>query len=214
MNEPIDEKTCFGIVLLAAGSSRRMGTINKLLTTLPSGPQESILKLCAKQALNSIVYNNIPGYLTVVSGHAHSNVQKELDSLSLECVYNPDADSGMTSSLKVGLHNLQEKTDSTNRYLDFIIVCLADMPHVEPETIAQLINARLSDKTRDFIIPVFNNRQGNPVLIGHTFFDAMNDLTGDVGARNLIRKNPLSTFELVVSDSGVLRDYDLPSDFA
>jgi molybdenum cofactor cytidylyltransferase len=212
MNRCIDVKTGFGIILLAAGSSRRMGSINKLLARLPQGPQESILKLSAKQASSSIVHSKLPGYLTVVSGHAHNDVQTELDSLSVKCVYNPDADSGMASSLQVGLLNLQEQTDLANTQLDFIIVCLGDMPHIQSETIAKLINARQSDKTRDFIVPVFEGQRGHPVLIGHAFFAAMNELTGDVGARKLIKKNPKSTFEIIVSDAGVLKDYDLPAD--
>jgi molybdenum cofactor cytidylyltransferase len=132
----------------------------------------------------------------------------------VECGYNPDADSGMASSLQIGVQHLQEKTDSANRHLDFIIVCLADMPHVKAATISLLINARQSDNTRDFIVPVFDGQRGNPVLIGHSVFKAIKNVTGDVGARSLIQKNPELTFEIAVSDPGVLKDYDLPSDFA
>jgi len=213
MDQRIVARTCYGIVLLAAGSSTRMGSTNKLLAVLPQGPQESILRLSVKQALAGIAYDSLAGYLTVVTGHAHSDVQTEIDSLAVECVYNPDAHSGMASSLKVGLQRLREIAELANRQLGFIIVCLADMPQVKPETIFQLIDARLDDNKRDFIVPVFEGQRGNPVLIGHAFFNAIKELTGDTGARKLIQKNPDSTYELIVSDSAILKDYDQPSDF-
>jgi molybdenum cofactor cytidylyltransferase len=191
-----------------------MGATNKLLTALPGGTKESILLLSAKRALCNIVHSSLPGYLSVVTGHAQSDVQSELKALSIECDYNPESDSGMASSLKIGLQSLCKQAGFSNKHLDFVIVCLADMPHIQSETIAQIINARLGDTNRHFIVPVFNNQRGNPVLIAHPYFEAINHLSGDVGARNLIQDNPESTYELAVSDSGVLKDYDLPSDFA
>jgi len=208
-----DAKACYGVIILAAGSSKRMGSTNKLLAVLPDGPRESILKSSTKHALSAIEHDKCPGYLMVVTGHAHADVQKELSSLFVECVYNSDAGSGMASSLQVGLEHLQQKANQENKHLDFIVVCLGDMPHVQPETIVQLIDARLDDTQRDFIVPVTNGQRGNPVLIGHPFFDKINELTGDVGARRLIQKNPAATYELVVSDSAILKDYDVPSDF-
>ena len=206
---------CYGIILMAAGSSTRMGATNKLLTALPTGPTESLLLLSAKQALHNLNHGNhggLSGFLSVVAGHAHSDVQRELNTLSIDCDYNSDFESGMASSLQVGLQSLCKQARFANKHLDFII-CLADMPHVHSGTIAQMINAKLDDTYLDFIVPVFNDQRGNPVLIGHAFFDAINQLSGDVGARKLIQENLVSTFELVVSDSGVLKDYDLPSDF-
>jgi molybdenum cofactor cytidylyltransferase len=214
MKSPVDENSCYGIILLAAGSSRRMGATNKLLTALPTGHREPLLLISAKQALHNLNHGGLKGYLSVVTGYAHSDAQRELRTLSVECDYNPAFESGMASSLKVGLQSLCKQAGMSNKHLDFIIVCLADMPHVRSETIAQIINARLGDANRHFIAPVFNDQRGNPVLIGHAFFDAINQLCGDLGARKLIQENPFSTFELVVSDSGVLKDYDLPSDFA
>ncbi|MDB4222639.1 nucleotidyltransferase family protein [Granulosicoccus sp.] len=216
MKPRANENSCYGIILLAAGSSRRMGATNKLLTALPIGPSESLLLRSAKQVLHNLnrgYHDGLQGYLSVVTGYAHCDVQRELNPLSVECDYNPCSESGMASSLQVGLQSLCKQAGFANKHLDFIIVCLADMPHVRSETIAQIINARLRDTNRDFIVPVFNDQRGNPVLIGHAFFDAMKQLSGDVGARKLIQENPVSTFELRVSDPGVLKDYDLPSDF-
>lgn len=213
MNLRSDKKGCYGIVVLAAGSSKRMGSINKLLAVRAQGPQESILKTSTKQALSSLDNHLLLGFLSVVSGFASADVLAELDSLSVECVFNPNAESGMASSLQVGLEHLQMQANSMSRYLDFIIVCLGDMPDVKPETFNLLIEARLRDSARDFIVPVFNGIRGNPVLIGHTFFDALKMVTGDVGARKIMQKHPESTFELLVADPGVLKDYDRPTDF-
>lgn len=191
-----------------------MGTINKLLAVLPQDPTQSILKLSAKQALSSITNSSLPAYMTIVSGHAHTDVQKELESLPVKCVYNPLAESGISSSIQTGLHCLLQQSLSDNKYLDFIIVCLADMPHVQSATISQLANTRTNNTAHEFIVPVFLGQRGNPVLIGHAFFDAINTLTGDVGARRLIQQHPESTLELVVADAGVIKDYDVPSDLS
>jgi molybdenum cofactor cytidylyltransferase len=213
MNLADDTKACYGIILLAAGSSQRMGATNKLLAALPSEPSHSLLRSSAKNALVSIERGKLIGHLVVSTGHAHEEVQTEITSLNIDYVFNPEAASGMASSIKVGLTYLQKKAESERQNLDFIIVCLADMPHVQPETIMQLINARLNDKKRCFIIPAYKNQRGNPVLVGHEFFEAMYQLTGDTGARQLIRDNPASIYELSVTDAGVLKDYDKPSDF-
>jgi len=202
----------FGIILLAAGSSKRMGTQNKLLIPV-SGFNEPILVCSSKEALDATRENGSPEQLVVVLGFEHQQLVPLLDKYLPHIVFNSDFDSGMSGSIRLGLSYVKRSFSDTDNPIDFIIVALADMPHVRTSTYSQLIQAYKDSSDNGFIIPCYKNQRGNPVLISRDWFDAIDLLEGDLGARQLIANNPRAVLEVPVEDPGILRDYDYPSDF-
>jgi molybdenum cofactor cytidylyltransferase len=57
---------------------------------------------------------------------------------------------------------------------------------------------------------VFEGRRGNPVAFGALHLPALLALTGEHGARSLLKSS--SVVEVAVSDPGILRDIDTPND--
>jgi len=62
------------------------------------------------------------------------------------------------------------------------------------------------------VIPVNGGRRGNPVLFDRSVFQELEGISGDVGAKTVVKENAAKVLEVEVDDEGVLRDIDTPSD--
>ena len=60
------------------------------------------------------------------------------------------------------------------------------------------------------VLPTFDGRRGNPVLLGRALFPEISSLSGDQGARRLLAQHAGQVLEIAVDDPGVLRDVDRP----
>ncbi|MNF01025.1 Purine catabolism protein PucB [compost metagenome] len=86
-------------------------------------------------------------------------------------------------------------------------VLLGDMPWIAQATLGQL--AAVADLSR-IVLPEHDGQQGHPVLFGRDFWPALSRLTGDEGARSVVKAHPASCIRLEVQDAGVLQDVDRP----
>lgn len=126
---------------------------------------------------------------------------KQLGCVVVEC---PDAHSGMGHSLAWGVASAARLFDPKA-----LLVTLGDMPFVQPATVARL--ADIAGSPKALAAPVYQGKRGHPVLFGSHWFEALGRSAGDRGAEAVLRDNPSLTL-LEVSDPGVLRDIDLPTD--
>lgn len=180
-------------VILAAGSSRRMGDQNKLLSKVKGIPM-------VVHVANAALAANIES-ITVVTGHQSERLEATLTGRHLNFVYNPDYDSGIASSVKVGIASLPDDVDGA-------IVLLGDMPFVTKHQINELIAEFDPALERDIVMPVKDGRRGNPVLWSRRYFSAMQQLTGDVGAKTIIKENAANVWEVPISDEAIFADID------
>ncbi len=181
-----------GAVLLAAGSSERMGEENKLLSRIGGVP-------LVNRALQSLKAAAI-GEIVVVLGHQADEVRKVLDGDDLTFAENPDYEAGLASSLRCGLKALPG--------VEAVAVMLGDMPQVRPETIERLFE---TIDTADGILvalPTWQGKRGNPVVWHRALFDPMIELEGDQGARSLLERYSAFVAEVPVDDPGVCLDVD------
>jgi molybdenum cofactor cytidylyltransferase len=186
-------------VILAAGRSTRMGGPNKLLAELGGKP---LVRTVTEQALASKASDVI-----VVTGHQASEVEKALAGLRVKFVRNPDFAAGMSSSVKAGIA-------AVSRDADGAVVGLGDMPLIDAQLIDRLIDAFAPDQGNLIVVPVSDNRRGNPVLWSRRFFDELMTLDGDIGARHLIAKHSEAVAEVVVEGHGAFLDIDTPEALA
>ena len=193
-------------LVLAAGASRRAGPTNKLLHPLARPGRAARVPMV--RATVERVLEAGPDETLVVTGHDAEAVGAALDGLDVRLVHNPAAASGMASSLVRGVSTLA----ASARPADAVLVCLADMPLVRPDTLAALVAAWRAAPDAPAVVPVHGGRRGNPVLLGRTRFDDVLSLAGDVGARSLLRGD--GVLELDVDDPGVLVDHDTPEALA
>lgn len=180
-------------IVLAAGSSRRAGSENKLLHSYQSKPMISAV-------VEAVIASNVAEGL-VVTGYQSDQVKEAIKSYDITVCHCTRYAEGMAHTIASGLSRLQ-------RY-DAVIVCLGDMPHVTTGTINRVMSSQknIADK---IVVPVYNGVRGNPVMIGRTFFDTLLQHEGDSGARFLINQYPKKVVEVDVNDESVLKDYDTP----
>jgi molybdenum cofactor cytidylyltransferase len=65
-----------------------------------------------------------------------------------------------------------------------------------------------ADEGRAIVVPTHQGRAGNPVLWDRRYFPEILELTGDGGARGLLRRHLEQVAEVDVGDDAVLRDFD------
>lgn len=189
--------TNIAAILLAAGCSRRMGS-NKLL--LDAGGEPMVRRsatLCQSAGLSPII---------AVLGHQASLVEQALAGLPVQCIRNDRFSEGMATSLQTGLAALPSSTQAA-------LIFLADMPLVSVDDIAALCAAYAPAQNRTICIPVHEGRRGNPVLLGRPVFAALQNLSGDQGAKPFIAAHTDLVAE-ISAGPGVLVDLDTPEAYA
>jgi molybdenum cofactor cytidylyltransferase len=188
----------FGVVLLAAGASTRMGAPKQLLEL--SG--KPLLVRAVEAALAS------PAWPVVVVLGAHAeNIRPALARLPVLITENPAWPEGMASSIRAGVTTLQQ----FSRRLDAAVLALCDQPAFSSDTIAQLVAAQ-RDTGRSIVAARYAGRQGAPALFLREHFDTLTHLTGEEGARALLNgaAHPIATVDL----PALAVDLDTPEDFA
>jgi molybdenum cofactor cytidylyltransferase len=180
-------------ILLAAGSSRRFGK-DKLLQPLSNN------KTVVASTVENLK-NASPNIITVIRPD-HAQLETELQALDIRIVVNQHASSGMASSIVAGILASQEA--------DGWIIALADMPWVKQETICRIKEKLLQGKS--IVVPVYENRRGNPVGFSKYWKEELLKLSGDRGARDLLAKNSENLSMLNTDDQAILKDIDYPGD--
>ncbi len=180
-------------VVLAAGRSTRMGRENKLLSTVDGKPMVvhtvAALKKCAL------------GGITVVLGHQADKLRRALPARKLSFALNKQYREGMASSIRCGIAALDDTVDAA-------LIVLADMPRVQPQTVASLIGALKPEEGRTIALPRYRGKRGNPVLFARQHFGELMALEGDQGAKELLVAHAEAIIEVAVDDAGVLVDVD------
>ncbi len=122
-------------------------------------------------------------------------------------VENPDAASGMGSSLRVGLAAVGTGDASA------VVVLLVDTPLVGPEAVRRLVSAYRSGAV--VAVATYGGRRGHPVLLGRACWDdAARAAAGDRGARAFLAAHPDLVTEVACDGTGNPLDVDTPEDLA
>jgi molybdenum cofactor cytidylyltransferase len=179
-------------ILLAAGESRRWGADNKLLAGIGGKP---MVRATAEAILASAVRP-----VLVMTGHEAAEVQAALHDLPLTFHHVADCADGMSASLKTGIASVPAECTAA-------LICLGDMPFVRPDTLDRLAEFHSGHAA---VFPTWQGKRGNPVLLARPLFAGIMKLSGDEGARSLLRAIPNQVAELPVDDPGILRDVDRP----
>jgi molybdenum cofactor cytidylyltransferase len=164
----------YGIVILAAGSSTRLGQPKQLLIFKGS----SLIKRVAKIALE------VSGKVVVVTGHHSEKVKAELLGLPLITIKNDFFQEGIASSIRVGVGALIENFKS----LTGVIFLVCDQPYLSQNVLTELIQSA-HETGKGIIASAYGETTGIPVLFHKSFFERLLNLKGDMGAKKLIQEN-------------------------
>ena len=156
-------------VIMASGFSRRMKTDKLLLKLGNKTLIERVIDTCLGSKLSEIIVI----YRT-------DEVKRLIDQFKIKSVLNSNAHEGQSASVKLGIQN----TSSSTRGIMFIV---GDQPYLDSDTIDLLISE--FNNEQKIIIPQYGEKSGNPIIFPREVFDDFNALEGDVGGREVIKKN-------------------------
>lgn len=186
-----------GLLLLAAGGSRRLGEPKQLVVV----DGEPLIRRAVRIALTAQLHPTV-----VVLGANAAQIRAHLEDQPVMLVENPQWMEGMASSIRTGLTAVLAAAPETGG----IVMMLADQPQLTADHLAALVAAQRTSG-RDVVASDYGDHLGPPAYFGRTHFPALGELGGDVGARALFGNlDPLS----VPLPRIVSADLDTPEDYS
>lgn len=184
-----------GAVVLAAGSSTRMGT-QKLLLPYNGRPLiRHVVECVLLGAVEKVV---------VVTGHSKSEVEACLEGLAVDFAHNAQWSQGMLSSVRAGISSLDEGLAA--------MVVLGDQPCL-PEALLKRLIGCLRSAPEKIVVPVSEGRRGHPILFGARYRMEVMSKFDDVGLRGLLKEHVNDVLEVEAETTGILADLDTPEDY-
>lgn len=120
----------------------------------------------------------------------------------LRLIHAEDHAEGMAATLRAGIAALP--ADAAGAF-----VFLGDMPRI-PHAVLPTLAQSLADESLA-AAPVWSGQRGHPVLFSAALFPGLNALTGDEGARAVLRRLGPALALVEAPDDGVLFDVDTPA---
>ena len=189
-----------GMLILAAGASRRMGKPKLLLPWGETSVLGHLLRQCQRLAARQVA---------VVRAASAQTLESELDQLGFpkeNRILNPEPDRGMFSSIQCAANWPAWSTGLTHW-----LIMLGDQPHLRFETLRELLEfgARNPGKICQ---PMLHGHRKHPVLLPKKIFlELRNASATDLKEFLQGHSNELAGFES--DDPGLGLDIDTPSDY-
>ena len=161
-----------GIILLAAGSSSRMGQ-NKLLF---KNGRATLLENSLKSGINSKAKNVI-----VVLGSNKEENELITNQFQIKTALNINWGKGIGSSIKCGLRDLLNENSS----LDAVIISVCDQPHLSSDIFDGLIET-YKFIGKKIVAAAYANSIGVPVLYDKSLFGDLLKIPDEYGAKKYI----------------------------
>lgn len=184
-------------VLLAAGSSSRLGQAKQLLKL----DGESLVRRAARLLVNLEAQP-----IVVVTGHRSADIAAELPGLPLTVVDNPDWALGMGGSIACGMHNIPGEVDGVLLMLcDQWKLGLRDLTQLKSKwesDISRIVTAQWKEKNSDI--------SGPPVIFPGDLIHELKFINKGMGAKPLIDQN--RRIVSVVEMENATWDLDSPED--
>lgn len=160
-----------GIILLAAGSSSRLGRSKQLI--------EYQGKTLIQKAIDE-ANKSRADCLVVVLGANADRIQTGFEPSSALFIVNPHWEQGMSSSMQAGLRFLMAK-----EAIDQVLLMLCDQPFVDASLLDQLITSK-ETSGKGIVAAAYSNTLGVPALFDTRYFEELSQLTGSEGAKKVI----------------------------
>ncbi len=182
-------------ILLAAGSATRFGG-GKLLAPLDDGTPLGV------RALRNLA-PCVASVIAVVRPEDEALGRRLADDGAAVTVC-PYAENGMGQSLAWAIRAAP--------LAKAWVVALGDMPWIQRATIQRIVDAL--DAGVALVAATHRGERGHPVGFGRRFFADLAALSGDEGAKTLLRTHAGALQLIATEDAGVGRDVDTPADLA
>lgn len=177
-------------ILLASGFGRRFGD-NKLLERVGEKP----LYRYVLDTLRGLMNEEIQ--VAVVT--RYPEIMAAAQTAGMLSVWNPDAEEGISASIRRGLAALPN-----GEWYAFFV---ADQPGLRAQTVRRFLNAAL-DSGKSLASVHSGGVPGNPTLFHRRWLPQLSALKGDTGGRRILKAHPEEVFWFAVS-AEELRDVDV-----
>jgi len=185
-------------VILAAGTSSRMGTVNKLLLEYRG-------HTIVQEVVTQVQGAEVDG-VVIVTGFESHRIESALATLmgpGTEFVYNDKYRLGRAESIKCAI-------DRIGGLADAALFMVADKPGVTTDLINKAIRRFKSERPAVLYIGTPAGR-GHPIIFSETVFDDLMSLEGDFCGNDLISKYSENLVEL--RDDATQMDIDSEDDY-
>lgn len=186
-----------GLIILAAGESRRLGQVKQNLIY----QHKTLLQRAVETALNSVCRP-----IFVVLGANSELITRGIEQAGLTYLYNADWAEGMASAIRMAVTEIDKDSSVTGA---IIMVC--DQPFVTTALIDTLV-LKKQETGKCIIACSYNDTVGVPVLFDRTLFNDLKLLKGNEGAKKIVVNYNAGvvqvSFEAGSIDIDTLADYE------
>jgi molybdenum cofactor cytidylyltransferase len=186
-------------VLLAAGESRRMGTLNKLALPVAGEP-------LLRRSVHTFLAAGLQE-LVVVLGHQAEQAEALVADIPVTIVRNARYRDGQMTSVERGLEALASPCDG-------VMIGLSDQPLLTSVDLRTLIEAFGQRRDGSILVPTHDGRRGNPIILAYAHRTAILGGGRNLGCRKFIERNPDLVVTLEMETDHVVFDLDTPEDYA
>ncbi|WP_298754733.1 nucleotidyltransferase family protein [uncultured Psychroserpens sp.] len=182
------------ILILAAGSSNRMGTAKQLLTI---GHTTLIGK-----SIETALQSNANEVFCVLGANAET-IRKSINSYKANVIINTNYNNGLSSSIIAGLDHIE------NLNFDAVLITLADQPRIDVNYLNVLIDS-FNQNPSKISASDYQDNSGVPAIFPKTYFKQLKRLEGDKGAKNVLNSNNQNVIKV---NCNTLLDIDTQQDY-
>ena len=182
------------ILILSAGSSKRMGTAKQLL---PIG-KTTLLGLCIENAIHS----NAEKIFCVLGSNAEK-IKHSISQYNVEIILNNNYEEGLSSSIIEGIKYINSEN------FDAVLIMLGDQPNVNTKYLNSLILSSEKHSSK-IIASKYLDNIGVPAIFPKSYFEQLQKIKGDKGAKDFLNSN---TSHVISIESDRLLDIDTKNDY-
>lgn len=184
-----------GIIILAAGSSSRLGKPKQNLVFKGKTLLQRTIETAIASVCNPIV--------VVLGGNAEV-IEPNIKNYAVNITHNPDWAEGMSSSIRKGVSAMLKIEPN----IQSVILMLCDQPFTDTYLLNHLIMANGKDGITGC---AYNDTIGPPVLFDAVYFTDLLSLKGHEGAKKVIHKYRDKVGEILFQHGSI--DIDTIEDF-
>ena len=199
----MNQKSTIPILILAAGSSSRLGSPKQLL------------KLNGKTLLQKAIGTalEVSEFVGVTLGANQEKIKPTIADLPVQFIFNEKWSEGLSASIRVGIDFLQNLfADKAGNKIESkaVIIMLCDQPYVDVFLLKKIIQT-YEQSGKPIVACKYDNQPAVPALFDISFFEKLKTIKGDRGAKPLIM-NHLEETEFILFEKGKI-DVDTKEDY-
>ncbi|HVN47669.1 MAG TPA: nucleotidyltransferase family protein [Bacteroidota bacterium] len=189
--------TSVSAILLAAGSSQRMGVPKALLTI----DGKTFL-----QHLVDAVHAAGPDDVRIILGAEAVLLQSTLSWYHGNVVVNENWRDGQLSSMIAGINSLTEEQCSG------VLFVPVDHPLITSALIKELLHI-FEESKEQIVVPTYQNRRGHPIVVPSVLFQEIKNAPVEVGLRYVVHAHEGKIVEVPTDEEGVIINIDTPDEY-